>query len=78
MAAILPYLQDDAFQPDDIKAMSMALDDLSKELKLDGDANAKKTIAVRIMDIEPIWRGAETGQNPSSRSLFNRRAKLVT
>ena len=42
MAAILPYLQDDAFQPDDIKAMSMALDDVCKELKLDGNANAKR------------------------------------
>src|ERR1700727_2886004 len=51
MAAILPYLQDDAFQPDDVKAMSMALDDVCKELKLDGNANAKKTIAVRIIEL---------------------------
>jgi hypothetical protein len=51
MAAILPYLQDDAFQPDDIKAMSMALDDVCKELKLYGNANAKETIAVRIIEL---------------------------
>jgi hypothetical protein len=51
MAAILGYLQDDAFQPHDIKAMSMALDDLCKELKLDGNANAKETIAVRIIEL---------------------------
>jgi hypothetical protein len=44
MANILQYLQDDGFQPNDIKA----LDDLWKELKLDGNANAKETIAVRI------------------------------
>ena len=41
----------DAFQPDDVKAMSMALDDLCKELKLDGNANAKETIAVRIIEL---------------------------
>jgi hypothetical protein len=51
MATILPYLQDDAFQPDDITAMSMALDDVCKELKLDGNANAKETIAVRIIEL---------------------------
>jgi hypothetical protein len=51
LAAILPYLQDDSFQPDDIKAMSMALDDVCKELKLDGNANAKETIAVRIVEL---------------------------
>jgi hypothetical protein len=51
MATILPYIQDDAFQPDDVKAMSMALDDLCKELKLDGNANAKETIAVRIIEL---------------------------
>jgi hypothetical protein len=36
---------------DDIKAMSMALDDVCKELKLDGNANAKETIAVRIIEL---------------------------
>jgi hypothetical protein len=51
MATILRYLQDDGFQPDDIKAMSMALDDLCKELKLDGNANAKETIAIRIIEL---------------------------
>jgi hypothetical protein len=51
MAAILGYPQDEAFQPHDIKAMSMALDDLCKELKLDGKANAKETIAVRIIEL---------------------------
>jgi hypothetical protein len=50
MATILKYLQDDGFQPNDIKAMSMALDDLC-ELKLDGNANAKETIAVRIIEL---------------------------
>jgi hypothetical protein len=51
MAAILPYLQENAFQPDDVKGMSMALDDLCKELKLDGNANAKETVAVRVIEL---------------------------
>jgi hypothetical protein len=51
ITTILGYLQDDAFQPDDIKAMSLALDDVCKELKLDGNANAKETIAVRIIEL---------------------------
>jgi hypothetical protein len=29
----------------------MALDDVCKELKLDGNANAKETIAVRIIEL---------------------------
>ena len=51
MATILPHLQGDSFPPDDIKAMSMALDDVCTELKLDGNANAKETIAVRIIEL---------------------------
>jgi hypothetical protein len=51
MATILRYLQEDAFQPKDLKAMSMALDDVCKELKLDGDPTAKETVAVRIIEL---------------------------
>jgi hypothetical protein len=51
MATILRYPQDDAFQPDDVKAMSMALDALCRELKLDGDTTAKETVAVRIIEL---------------------------
>jgi hypothetical protein len=51
MATILRYLQNDAFQPNDVKAMSMALDDVCKELKLDGNANARETVAVRIIEL---------------------------
>jgi hypothetical protein len=51
MATILRYLQYDAFQPHDVKAMSMALDDVCKELRLEGDASAKETVAVRIIEL---------------------------
>jgi hypothetical protein len=51
MTTILRYLRNDAFQPKDVKAMSMALDDVCKELKLDGNASAKETVAVRIIEL---------------------------
>lgn len=53
MGAILPFLrQDDSvFEPADIQAMSMALDDVCKALQLDGDATAKEVIAVRIIEL---------------------------
>ena len=39
------------FDPNDINAMSMALDDVSKVLKLDGNAKAKEIIAMRIIEL---------------------------
>jgi hypothetical protein len=51
MATILRYLQEEAFQPNDVKAMSMALDDVCKELQLDDNASAKETVAVRIIEL---------------------------
>jgi hypothetical protein len=58
MATIIPFLQDlapslqdDAFGPDDIKAMPMALDDACRELKADGDGRVKEIIAIRIIEL---------------------------
>jgi hypothetical protein len=51
MATILRYLQEEVFQPNDLTAMSMALDDVCKELQLDGNASAKETVAVRIIEL---------------------------
>ena len=53
MAAILPFLRRDdrVFDPQDITAMSMALDDICKELKLRDDGAAREVIAVRIIDL---------------------------
>jgi hypothetical protein len=39
------------FDPNDINAMSMALDDVSKVLKLDGNAKAKEILAMRIIEL---------------------------
>ena len=53
MAAILPFLRrdDGVFDPKDITAMSMALDDICKELNLRDDGAAREVIAVRIIDL---------------------------
>jgi hypothetical protein len=74
MAAILPYLQSDTFQPDDIEAMSMALDDVCKELQLDGKASAKETVAVRIID----WRDAASVARQNCAIEFYARRTIAT
>jgi hypothetical protein len=40
-----------AFDPEDIKAMSMALEDVCNALKLNGNAKAKEIIAIRIIEL---------------------------
>jgi hypothetical protein len=56
MGTIIPFLhdgarlQDSVFEPHDIKAMSMALDDVCSALKL-RDGSAKEVIAARIIDL---------------------------
>jgi len=39
------------FDPNDINVMSMALDHVSKVLKLDGNAKAKEIVAMRIIEL---------------------------
>jgi len=53
VAAIIPFLKNDefVFDPADIKAMSMALDDICKSLELNGDKAARETVAVRIIEL---------------------------
>jgi hypothetical protein len=52
MATIAPFLQrDGAFAPEEIVAMSMALEDVCKELRIYGDSAARETIAVRIIEL---------------------------
>jgi hypothetical protein len=63
MATILPFIsgRDGVFDPKDITAMSMALDDICKELNLPDDGAARKVIAVRIIDL------AKTGERSPTR-----------
>ena len=56
MATILPFLRneffrDSVFEPHDIKAMSIALDDVCEVLKLQDDGPAQEVIAARIIDL---------------------------
>ena len=53
MATILPFMRDrdGVFDPKDITAMSMALDDVCKTLKLKDDSVAREVMAVRIIDL---------------------------
>jgi hypothetical protein len=51
---IRPFLENSdggVFEPDDIKAMSMALNDVCQGLKLDGNTTARQTVAIRIIEL---------------------------
>jgi len=53
MAAIIPFLKHDTvFDPNDIKVMSMALDDICKTLNLTEEAKAaREVLAERIIEL---------------------------
>jgi len=51
MGAIVPFLKGAAFEPQDIQSMSLALDDVCKVLKIDGNGTAREIIAVRIIEL---------------------------
>jgi hypothetical protein len=52
MAAIIPFLRENrAFEPHDIDAMSMALDDICATLKLRDGNPARDVIAERIVEL---------------------------
>jgi hypothetical protein len=62
MGAIIPFLRSDAvFEPDDIQAMSMALDDVCKVLNLtDGAKAAREVIAERIIELARLGERSPT------------------
>jgi hypothetical protein len=50
--AITQYLQNEStFDPDDIKVMSRTPEDSCRALHINGDARARETIAVRIIEL---------------------------
>jgi hypothetical protein len=53
MATIIPFLRADeaVFDPKDITAMSIALDEVCKALSLKDDNSAREVMAVRIIDL---------------------------
>ena len=56
MSAILPFVSAGAFGPNDIEAMSLAYEGVCNALHINGDAEARETIAARV--IELARRGA--------------------
>jgi hypothetical protein len=46
-----PFLQDDAFGPDVLRAMSTALEEVCRMLKVDRDQGAREVVAVRIIEL---------------------------
>lgn len=51
MGDIVPFLKGAAFDPKDIRAMSMALSDVCKTLNINGDVRAREVIAIRIIEL---------------------------
>ena len=67
MATIIPFLQDDAFDPDALRAMSTALEEVCRKLQVNGDQRAREAMAVRI--IELARRGERDPERLSDRVL---------
>jgi hypothetical protein len=61
MTEMMPLFQDDAFGPDALRAMSTALEDVCRMLKVDRDQGAREVMAVRIIEL------ARRGQNDPKR-----------
>jgi hypothetical protein len=48
------------FGPDELKAMSMALEDVCNALKLNGNAKAREIVAIRIIELAQHGEGSRT------------------
>jgi hypothetical protein len=63
-----PFLEGTTnFEPSDISVMSLALDDVCKALRLDGNAKAREVVAERI--IELVRRGERSPRRLRDRLL---------
>jgi hypothetical protein len=51
MTTIVPFLQHDAFDPDALRVMSIALEEACRKLQVDGDQRAREEIAIRILEL---------------------------
>ena len=51
MTEMMPLFQDDAFGPVALRAMSAALEEVCRMLKVDHDQGAREVIAVRIIEL---------------------------
>jgi hypothetical protein len=51
MKEFIPFLQGDAFGPGALRAMSTALEEVCRVLKVDHDQAAREVMAVRIIEL---------------------------
>ena len=51
MATIIPFLQDEAFDPEALRAMSTALEEVCQTLRVNGDQHAREVMALRIIEL---------------------------
>ena len=51
MSAIVPSVSAGVFDPDDVEAMSLAHEEVCHALHINGDAAARETIAVRVIEL---------------------------
>jgi hypothetical protein len=51
MTKIIPFEQDAAFGPDALRAMSTALEEVCRMLKVNHDQDAREAMAVRIIEL---------------------------
>ena len=51
MGASLPFGSAGVFGPHDLEAMSLAYEEVCEALRINGDAGARQTIAVRIVEL---------------------------
>ena len=67
MATIIPFVQDNAFDPDALRAMSTALEEVCRKLEVNGDRRAREAMAVRIIAL--ARRGERDPERLSDRVL---------
>jgi hypothetical protein len=75
MTKIIPFLQDDAFGPDALRAMSTALEEVCRTLKVENDQGAREVMAIRI--IELARRGERDPERLRDRVLREAGATVV-
>jgi hypothetical protein len=51
MSAIRPFVSAGAFEPNDIEVMSLACEQVCNALHINGDAEARETIAARAIEL---------------------------
>ena len=67
MATIIPFLQDNAFDPDALRAMSTALEEVCRKLQVNGDRRVREAMAIRIIQL--ARRGERDPERLSDRLL---------